>query len=44
VLIGAQLAGVLGALAASPVAGALQVVLVDWRRHRAERVASPVGT
>jgi predicted PurR-regulated permease PerM len=38
VLIGAQLAGVLGALAAIPVAGALQVLLVDWRLHRAERV------
>jgi predicted PurR-regulated permease PerM len=38
VLIGAQLAGVLGALAAIPVAGALQVLLVDWRRHRAEQV------
>ena len=35
VLVGAQLAGVLGALAAIPVAGALQVLLVDWRAHRA---------
>src|SRR5204863_6061078 len=34
VLIGAQLAGVLGALAAIPVAGSLQVVFVDWLRHR----------
>jgi len=34
VLIGAELAGVLGALAAIPVAGALQVLLVDWRAHR----------
>jgi predicted PurR-regulated permease PerM len=34
VLIGAELAGVLGALAAIPVAGALQVVFVDWLRHR----------
>ena len=34
VLIGAQIAGVLGALAAIPVAGAIQVLLVDWRRHR----------
>jgi predicted PurR-regulated permease PerM len=40
VLIGAQLAGVLGALAAIPVAGALQVLLVDWRRSRA---APPVA-
>jgi predicted PurR-regulated permease PerM len=34
VLIGAELAGVLGALAAIPVAGTLQVVLLDWLRHR----------
>jgi predicted PurR-regulated permease PerM len=34
VLIGAQLAGVLGALAAIPVAGSLQVVFLDWLRHR----------
>jgi len=34
VLVGAELAGVLGALAAIPVAGALQVVFVDWLRHR----------
>ena len=34
VLIGAEVAGVLGALAAIPVAGAIQVVLVDWWKHR----------
>jgi predicted PurR-regulated permease PerM len=34
VLIGAELAGVLGALAAIPVAGTLQVIFVDWLRHR----------
>ena len=34
VLIGAELAGVLGALAAIPVAGALQVLLVDYLKHR----------
>jgi predicted PurR-regulated permease PerM len=34
VLVGAELAGVLGALAAIPVAGTLQVVLVEWRRGR----------
>ena len=34
VLIGASLAGVLGALGAIPVAGAIQVVIVDWRTHR----------
>jgi predicted PurR-regulated permease PerM len=34
VLIGAELAGVLGALGAIPVAGALQVLLVDYLEHR----------
>jgi predicted PurR-regulated permease PerM len=34
VLVGAELAGVLGALAAIPVAGALQVILVDYLKHR----------
>jgi predicted PurR-regulated permease PerM len=34
VLIGAELAGVLGALAAIPVAGALQVLLLDFLRQR----------
>ena len=34
VLIGAELAGVIGALAAIPVAGTIQVVLVDWLSHR----------
>jgi predicted PurR-regulated permease PerM len=40
VLIGAELAGVLGALAAIPVAGALQVVLVDVLRNRRDRSAA----
>jgi predicted PurR-regulated permease PerM len=34
VLIGAELAGVLGALAAIPVSGTLQVIFLDWLRHR----------
>lgn len=34
VLIGASLAGVLGALGAIPIAGALQVIVVDWRAHK----------
>ena len=34
VLIGAELAGVIGALAAIPVAGTIQVILVDWLTHR----------
>jgi predicted PurR-regulated permease PerM len=39
VLIGAELAGVLGALGAIPVAGALQVLLRDWLAHRGARAA-----
>jgi predicted PurR-regulated permease PerM len=34
VLIGASLAGVLGALGAIPVAGTLQVLVLDWLAHR----------
>ncbi len=34
ILIGAELAGILGALGAIPVAGAIQVLIVDWLRHR----------
>jgi predicted PurR-regulated permease PerM len=41
VLIGAELAGVLGALAAIPVAGTLQVIFLDWLRHR--RGEEPAG-
>jgi predicted PurR-regulated permease PerM len=41
VLIGAELAGVLGALAAIPVAGSLQVVFLDWLSHR--RGGDPAG-
>jgi predicted PurR-regulated permease PerM len=37
VLVGAELAGVLGALAAIPVAGSIQVVLVAWLAQRRER-------
>ncbi len=38
VLIGAEIAGVLGALGAIPVAGTIQVVLSDWLEHRRRRV------
>ena len=38
VLIGAELAGVLGALAAIPVAGTIQVILRDQLRARRERL------
>lgn len=41
VLIGAELAGVLGALAAIPLAGTLQVIFLDWLRHR--RGDAPAG-
>jgi predicted PurR-regulated permease PerM len=37
VLVGAELAGILGALGAIPVAGAFQVILVDWNRERKAR-------
>jgi predicted PurR-regulated permease PerM len=37
VLIGAEIAGVIGALAAIPVAGTVQVILVDWQAHRRAR-------
>jgi predicted PurR-regulated permease PerM len=41
ILIGAELAGILGALGAIPVAGAIQVLLLDWLRHRRERGTAP---
>jgi len=34
VLVGAELAGILGALAAIPVAGTIQVIVRDWHAHR----------
>jgi predicted PurR-regulated permease PerM len=42
VLVGAALAGILGALAAIPVAGALQVLIRDQMAHR--RAAGPPAT
>jgi predicted PurR-regulated permease PerM len=39
VLIGAKLAGILGALAAIPVAGTIQVLLLAWLDIRRERAA-----
>ncbi|HEX6699455.1 MAG TPA: AI-2E family transporter [Gaiellaceae bacterium] len=41
VLIGAELAGVLGALGAIPVAGAIQVLVVDWNRTRRAKLVEP---
>jgi predicted PurR-regulated permease PerM len=43
VLIGAELAGVLGALAAIPVAGTIQVLLRDQLRERRARRALPAA-
>jgi predicted PurR-regulated permease PerM len=43
VLIGAKVAGILGALGAIPVAGAIQVVLLDLQRERRERLAAPAA-
>jgi predicted PurR-regulated permease PerM len=37
VLVGAKLAGILGALGAIPVAGAIQVLLIDWQQNRRAR-------
>ena len=42
VLIGAELAGVLGALAAIPVAGTIQVLILDWLKHRRTRTIDPL--
>jgi predicted PurR-regulated permease PerM len=41
VLVGAELAGILGALAAIPVAGAIQVVVRDQLAHRRGRLVTP---
>jgi len=40
VLIGAELAGIVGALGAIPVAGAIQVIMREYLAHRRERQAS----
>jgi predicted PurR-regulated permease PerM len=40
VLVGAEVAGVLGALSAIPVAGTLQILLVDWRDNRRAQTAA----
>ena len=34
ILVGAKVAGILGALGAIPVAGAIQVLVIDWQQHR----------
>jgi predicted PurR-regulated permease PerM len=44
VLVGASLAGILGALGAIPIAGAIQVLVLDWRRyHGVEEVPAPAS-
>jgi predicted PurR-regulated permease PerM len=44
VLVGAEIAGILGALGAIPVAGTIQVILVDTLRVRRERsIITPSG-
>lgn len=42
VLLGAELAGILGALAAIPVAGTIQVFFLDWLGHRKARLTEGV--
>jgi predicted PurR-regulated permease PerM len=44
VLVGAELGGVLGALAAIPVAGAIQVVILDFLQARRERAIKTPAT
>jgi predicted PurR-regulated permease PerM len=41
ILIGTEVAGVLGALGAIPIAGTLQILLLDWLEHR--RIADDDG-
>jgi predicted PurR-regulated permease PerM len=43
VLMGAELAGVIGALGAIPLAGSIQVILADWFAHRSPGSAAAVG-
>jgi predicted PurR-regulated permease PerM len=40
VLIGAEIAGVLGALGAIPVAGAIQIIVIDYLRNRRQRLVA----
>lgn len=42
VLVGAELAGVIGALAAIPVAGSLNVIMLDWLAHRRRGPRPPI--
>jgi predicted PurR-regulated permease PerM len=42
VLMGAELAGVVGALGAIPIAGSIQVLVIDWLDHRRPRIVEGV--
>jgi predicted PurR-regulated permease PerM len=44
VLMGAKLAGVIGALGAIPVAGTIQVIVVDWLAYRRQQLIEPSTT
>jgi predicted PurR-regulated permease PerM len=44
VLVGAEVAGVLGALMAIPIAGTIQVLLRDWRQHRTSVAVVPAAS
>jgi predicted PurR-regulated permease PerM len=44
VLIGAEVAGVLGALGAIPIAGSIQVILIDWLEHRKQARSAVLET
>ena len=39
ILVGSEVAGILGALGAIPIAGTIQIVLLDWLAHRRGRPA-----
>ncbi len=41
VLMGAELAGVIGALGAIPLAGTIQVIVLDWLDHRTRKAGDP---
>ena len=41
VLMGAELAGVIGALGAIPIAGAIQVVVLDILAQRGSQIVAP---
>jgi predicted PurR-regulated permease PerM len=44
IILGTEMAGILGALAAIPVAGAIQVILAELVRHRPGAIVDPEAT